>query len=376
MITVVGLRLGTLAQILPAAGDGISTSPRPSLYAAILVVVTVESLALCWFAIRTRGFFNNKWASVDVLLATALLLAQPLYVTGDKFIGSWTAWAPGFASNAVVVAALGFKLRRQIAIAAIVLGGSYVYISLPHAETATQVATVRSNGISYLLFAMIGRTMGGFIRRFGKDADAARAEAIEAARQAELERHRRMLHDQASLLRLLSDPDLDAQLDEPLRQQALSESNRLRHFLENTSPPPLTSSISHQELNGLVLESVSAFPDLPINLALDLAAGTRPDPGSIEAVRAAIETALFNIRLHAGDISSVVIHTDLLESGRVWELTIRDDGKGFDPESTPVGFGISNVLGTALDNVGVKGIVASTPGMGTVVTIKGSVNDN
>jgi len=374
MITVVGLRLGTLAQILPAAGDGIATSPRPSLYAAILVVVTVESLALCWFAIRTRGFFSNKWAAADVLLATALLLAQPLYVTGDKFIGSWTAWAPGFASNAVVVAALGFTLRRQIAVAAIILGGSYVFISLPHAETTTQVVTVRSNGISYLLFAIIGRTMGGFIRRFGDDADEARAAAIEAARIAELQRHRRMLHDQASLLKLLSDPDIDAKLDEPLRQQALNESNRLRHFLGSSANSPALGRTAPGELNGLVLDAVNHFPDLPTSLAVDLGAGVRIDPNAADAIRSAIETALFNIRLHAGEVESVVIHTDVLPSGDYWELTIRDDGNGFDTESTSQGFGISRVLGSELAKVGVRGQVDSAPGMGTVVTIKGPVH--
>jgi len=60
---------------------------------------------------------------------------------------------------------------------------------------------------------------------------------------------------------------------------------------------------------------------------------------------------------------SVRLGTDLLA------VTIRDDGAGFDPASSPRGFGISEILGRQLAGVGGTGVVESCPGAGTVVRI-------
>lgn len=373
MVTVVGWRIGTLVQILPAIGDGVTSSPRPWLYAAVLAVILLESVALCWYALSTRGFLDPVRATVDVAVAAAALVAQPLYVAGDQFIGTWAAWAPGFAINAVVVAALGFRGRLHVFVAAAVLGACYVVISWPHAESATQMATVRSNGLSYLVFAAMSRTMVGFVRRFGRDADDARTAAIEAARVAELERHRRLLHDQASLLRLLADPSIDPALAEPLRRQARAESNRLRRFLEVDAGQPRADGPSDTCLVDLVVDVTDGFRDLPLSLMLDLGREVQLPPSVVEPVRSAVATALHNVRLHAPGASSVVLHTDVLAASREWELTIRDDGPGFDPSRTRAGFGLSRVLGSGLREVGVEGVVHSSPGDGTAVVLRGAL---
>lgn len=177
MVTLAGWRMGTLAQVLPAVPDGLMRSPNPALYALMVAMVVIESVAITWFVIRTRGFRSPKWAMVDVTVATVALLAQPWYISEADFIGTWIAWAPGFAINATVVAALGFTRRRDIAVAAGVLAVAYATVTFPHATGDGQMATVRSNVIAFAVFAVMSRAMVGFVRRFGDAADAARDDA-------------------------------------------------------------------------------------------------------------------------------------------------------------------------------------------------------
>ncbi|MET0930604.1 MAG: ATP-binding protein [Aeromicrobium sp.] len=370
MITIVGWRLGTLAQLVPAIGRGVEDSPRPALYLVIVVAVIAESAGLCWFAITTRGFSSPRWATVDVAFAAVALLLQPLYVASEDLIGTWSAWAPGLAINAAVVAALGLRRRREVAVATVLLAGCYFAVSWSAADTGTQMATVRSNTLSYPVFAAMARAMGGFVRRFGAAADDARTEAIEAARVAELERHRRMLHDQAGLLRLLSDPTVDPRLAEPLRQQALAESNRLRTYLD-VPLRPSTADGGGKLLVDVVANTAVEFNDLPVNLMLDLGRQIRLSEPLVEPVRAAVATLLANVRIHATGVTSVVLHTDTSEAGDQWELTIRDDGCGFDPATTPPGFGLGTVVTTGLRAIGVDATVDSAPGRGTVAVLNG-----
>jgi signal transduction histidine kinase len=87
---------------------------------------------------------------------------------------------------------------------------------------------------------------------------------------------------------------------------------------------------------------------------------------TLDHLERALDTALANAEQHAPGanvVLSVRSGTDLLT------VTIRDDGPGFDPASTPPGFGISDILGRQLADVGGTGEVESCPGAGTVVRI-------
>jgi signal transduction histidine kinase len=54
-----------------------------------------------------------------------------------------------------------------------------------------------------------------------------------------------------------------------------------------------------------------------------------------------------------------------------WELTIRDDGVGFEPSSTPPGYGLSQIAGKALEEHHVSSHLHSERGIGTTVTFRG-----
>jgi signal transduction histidine kinase len=80
-----------------------------------------------------------------------------------------------------------------------------------------------------------------------------------------------------------------------------------------------------------------------------------------------IQEALTNVRKHAGACSARVIFA--LCDGQM-QITIEDDGRGFDPEEIREnqGFGLRSMQGRA-DMVGARLEVNSTPGKGTHVII-------
>jgi signal transduction histidine kinase len=71
--------------------------------------------------------------------------------------------------------------------------------------------------------------------------------------------------------------------------------------------------------------------------------------------------ALQNAAKHAG---AGTVRVELHGGRGVLELEVADDGRGFDPESTPVGVGLSNLRGR-VESVGGRLHVDSAPGRGT-----------
>lgn len=376
IITLVGWRVGTLIQMAPAVPDSLEQSQRAWLDALLLVIVLIESAALLTWAVRRRGYLSLPWAVGDTALGIVCLLTEPLYVpTGDR-VGTWIGWAPGLAVNITVCAAMASPKSRQSLAMAAALGASYFAVSVPEVNHGTALATVVSNTVTYLVFGVVARAMCGFVRRFGEDADSAREAAIEAKARLEAERNRRLLHDPASLLRYLADPALDPRLAETVRAQALAEANRIRAYL--SEPQGSTGSTARDDkvlLVDAVRRASSDFTDLPIEIALDLASAVVLLPAPASAITAAAATVLHNVRHHAGSVGQVVIHADYQPAEAEWELTIRDDGIGFDAESVPRGYGLNQLVDAALAEHGISSHVLSQPGTGTTITIRGTYRD-
>lgn len=111
------------------------------------------------------------------------------------------------------------------------------------------------------------------------------------------------------------------------------------------------------------------FGDLPVELATDLADGAVLSPETTVAVADAVRTLLHNVRRHA-QATAVTIHADLVDNQ--WELTLRDDGVGFDPARTPPGFGLHQLVTANLTAHGVTVDLDSTPGVGTAAVLRGT----
>jgi signal transduction histidine kinase len=75
------------------------------------------------------------------------------------------------------------------------------------------------------------------------------------------------------------------------------------------------------------------------------------------------------VREHA-DAQQVVVHLDAPEADpTAWILTVHDDGRGFDTESTDLSVGLREVVVEGLSQHGVDATVDSLPGSGTTITM-------
>jgi signal transduction histidine kinase len=157
---------------------------------------------------------------------------------------------------------------------------------------------------------------------------------------------------------------LDPKMEELLRSQAAAGAVRIRTFL--TGHP--TGPIGDGTLGGCVRAAATHFTDLPLTLSIDLATDVQLEPAVADAVEQAIRTLLHNVRNHA-HANKVVIHADTCgKTG--WEMSVLDDGQGFDATVTPVGFGLGQQVHAALMAHGISASITSRPGEGTMVVLR------
>lgn len=374
MAVFVGVRAVNLAQLgvaLPAAWQG---ATAPALFAAVLGAYVIQSLVLGAAVLRHGVYRDTAWGWSDVGFAAAVLAVQPLFTAPEDLVGTWTAWGFACTQSTAVGAAVVFRRRRETAVAIAVLAGTYLAATLPAAHDR---GTVAGNAMAYVGFAVLARLLVGYLRRLAADAQNAREEAVRVSRTH--------VHDQIGVLRLLSARDLDPELARMLRSQAAAMANRGRRFLEedpliappaprggkSTSASPRRGPVA---LTAVVVAAVGDFADLPLEVGLDLAEGAFLPAPAARAVEQAVATVLANVRMHA-DAGTVVVHADADPGGGAWEITVADDGRGFDLATTPLGFGLGTQAGEALHRHGVTADVRSIPGEGTTVTLRGPMED-
>lgn len=306
-------------------------------------------------------------------------MLQPWYVPIDALVGTWVGWAPGLAINVTACARIGCANRRQTAAVTILISAVYFLVSYPGINHGTTLSTVMENTANYPVFAIVARMLVSFVRRFGAAADDAREEAIQATRQIELERHRRLLHDPASLLHYLADPDLDPAIAQAARAQALAEANRISAYLtgpSSTAAPPRghpSTASGHGEvpLETAVRRPQPGPPTFLLSSSSTWQTASASNSAPARALSAATATVLHNVRRRAGPVTNVVVHADYDPVENEWELTIRDDGQGFDLASSTPGYGLTHITGTALAEHQIASHVHSRPGVGTTITIRG-----
>jgi signal transduction histidine kinase len=393
-----GVRAVNLCQLAVSLPDGLRHTTAPALFVVVLAGYLVESVALAFVVVRARAYRDERWGRLDVGTAVLVLRVQPAFVAPQDTTGSWTAWGYACTLGSACGAAIVFRHRRATALAVLALSWGYLMGGLPTAPGPAR-STVLANAFSYAGFAVLTRLLVGYLRRLGASAEDARRAAAEAAAEAarlrEVERQRWLLHDNISVLRLLARTDLPVEVAEPLRSQATALANKVRTFLDDGAasprrPAPQRSGaeIPHmtdsdrddsgrdhgdgrdRELTALVHSAAEGFWDLRLVFNLDLAQGTMVPESTAAAVEAAVATLLHNARLHA-NADNVVVHADVDESAREWEITVRDDGQGFDTAATPLGFGLRVQVTDTLARHRIRVDLRSHPGDGTMVTLRG-----
>ena len=308
-------------------------------------------------------------AGADAATCAVVLAAQPFLTPTADLLDPWRAWGHPVTLSSAILA--GVAVRHLGAVLLITTGLAAVYLAgiVAYHPTGSDVFTGLDNSLAYPLFGAIGWVVVRHIRKLAGAADDWRVEAVRSAAAAEKERHRNLLHDQASVLRLLSRDDLDPELERALRREAGRGAAAIRAFLGSPNP---SERVLLGSLGFHLREVAVTFRDLPLTVNVDLvddfALGADETPVVCEAVR----TVLHNVRQYAG-ASSCVLHADVDDQGR-WEITVIDDGVGFDVARTPKGYGLGVQAGSALVAIGASVEVRSSIGDGTSVTLTGAAD--
>ena len=365
VLVLVGLWVINITQLAIASHASVERSTDPT-FSWILEIAVVARI-MCWFVVVvfTRTVAVTWAILVDVAFGVGILVVQTRGIPPSAY-NSWGAWAYAITLPCAFWAGIGLARMWQSALAGSVCATAYLIALLPGATASGDATTPVTNSAAYLAFAVLGHAGATYLRRLAADADVARLEAARTAQQLERDRHRRLLHDQATVLQLLSRGEADPDLELALRRQAAVGAAEIRVFMTGRRK----DRPGARDLASVVRCAAAPFTDLPLTLNVELGDQVNLDPAVSTALARAVATVLHNVRVHA-DAQSVVVHADSV--GQQWEVTVRDDGRGFDPRVTVLGYGLSEQVQATMIELGCRVRIESAVGEGTTVTMAGSV---
>ncbi|MGY0537761.1 hypothetical protein ACW14X_09605 [Nocardioides sp. YJ-D4] len=363
---VAGMRLATLAQMAPsllAALPALSRADHPWLTGASWILAAVMLVAIAAITLVTRRPPGVPYAVLDVAVAVALLIVGLWTVPVELRTGTWVGFQLGYALcvscglSAVRSRWLWMFLLASLAVAEV------VYIA-PTVNGPADLTLAVSTCLTLLVLGPLAWFGCQTIVRIGTEADEARRYAAEAAKAEEERRARLAIHNGTAMMRLLVETDT-ADGNGALRSQAEVELNRMRAYLSGQTPPPVSEATN---LAAVVTAVGAEFDDLPITVVADLAQDVTLPRGLADDLAAALRSLLLNVRQHAR-AGRVVLHAAEDEDGTGWEVTLHDDGVGFDTSATTFGVGLREVVVEQLARSGVDVQITSIRDLGTTVTL-------
>jgi ABC-type multidrug transport system fused ATPase/permease subunit len=334
-------------------------SRRPWLELTAAAVFAVSGVVLLVAAFRAQRL-PRAAVAVDVVVAVSVLLVAPLFQPVDPS-QPWIDW-PLFVAFLVAAEASACFSAVQASTATLCLMGSasswLVWGSLPAASRQMIFASF----VPFVAFAAVSYVFLHYLRRLAALADA-RAETI---RMLEEERTRRVLHTPYRLLNDLAQmlrAEGDREGAQPTRQARLAEAVasalEIESIVRGTDTASSNVAADLQRLRD-------QFVDLPMIMNLEDAGVSLP-PEAVYRIREAVRSALQNVRLHA-QAKEVVVYASADRSS--WVVSVHDDGRGFDTTGQR-GVGLSQLVVAALEEIGARVRIESTPGQGTLIEISG-----
>lgn len=368
---IVALRLVDLAQMIPAVLGTVGRSPAPVVDLAVGAAFLTWSLVLISLGLTDGSLRRRPWlVHVDIFFSCLCLVAVIVVTPPALRDNLWDAWGSWVGYSSALFAGMALRRPCSRVAAGLTLFACAVAPTtyLPgHPEV---VFAGWTNALIYPAYTAIGYVVSDYLRRVADAADEARRVAAQAAASsaahAEAARHRTLLHDQATILELVSRRIEDPVLADALRRQAGVEARKVAAFL--TQPPLTTPTGRDTDLAVLVRRVAQDFTDLRVDVSVDLADGAVLRAPIAAVVVGALTTILHNVRRHAL-AEHTVVHADVDEHG--WELVVRDDGVGFDPQSVRTGYGLGEIVTGACRRAGLDVTVDAAPGEGTAITLRG-----
>lgn len=369
-LVVAGLRIGTVAQMLPSVASAIRTSPHQTL-CLLTWVVAIASMV----GIAVVGFLRRRPPGLglvvpDVAVAVVLLVVGTVTVPVAQRTGTWIGFESAY-TLAIACSMVGLRNRAHWAGLLALLVAAQAYYLAPVWQTSSGIPTVVGNLLTLLIVAPLIWYGIDWCYRLAEQADEARAEAARLAREEEERRARAAIHNGAAIMRLLVAQDETGSGGEAMRSRLLAQAeievNRMRAYLRGVHAHPTHPAGTLPEVVRGVAEE---FSDLPIDVVSVLTATSPMTPAVAHDLSAALRSLLLNVRQHAG-ARHVVLHlADHLgdDGADGWTVTVHDDGVGFDAELTRLGVGLQDLVVRQLQDHGITTELTSDPA-GTTVTL-------
>lgn len=269
----------------------------------------------------------------------------------------WTAWFGSRVGTVVVLLSVPLQLVM-----------TWVNGWVPLAGTLSMIV----GRTVWLSVGLLGGLL--FLATMRVASRGALAEGERAGRQSEQIRMLRELHDTAlqtleSIGITASDRRQDAEERlTTVHQAARWQAAELRSALESGVDPE-ESHLPADPLVELARAVKGAERTMrPLGIEISLTSrklqGVRIPRYRSDALRNGVREALSNVQRHAAAGSTTVRAVALPDR---LEVTVRDDGNGFDPTGTSGGFGIRQSIVARLEEVGGGAEIRSRPQRGTLV---------
>lgn len=365
LITYLAIRAVHVTQGLICVLSGWSTYRRPKLAAVTLVVCASET---GWLIHRCvpGGRAEPTAVRVDVATGVVGLLAMARAMDPADRTTSMN-WVMPYTVGSAAGLSMGFGAGAEGIGSISALAATYLATARGE-KGSTQRTTAVANAASYVGFFTVAESVTRAVRRASRSLAAARAEAATRGEQLLREQHRltverernrqnRLIHDSALqtldvvAAGLHDDPG-------PVQAQARVEATRLRRALAGTEAARGLS----QGMHGLVDEA----GELGLHCTFTASVTAEPTDDATEALVEATREALRNITKHA-EVTTAVIRA--VDHAAGIQVTVRDQGVGFDLDQTGTGFGLRQSIDARLADVGGSATIWSEPGRGTRVTL-------
>ncbi len=315
-----------------------------------LALATVWTGVTWWAHKRESRLGSVAFMLVDGVVALVVASASYAADAGDLFHG-------GYPISWIAVLAYGGGLRWGIG-GSTLLAGQQAVLLLGSGRSA--VSAIGS--IVFLIYGLLLGWLFTVIRTSDKDRRRTVAE-LTAEREENARRLERLelanrLHDSA--LQTLQVIDTDADDPDKVRSLARRQARDLRNLVERYSGERCAT------FNECFVGAIGMVEEL---FAVEISAVIRIDQPIEPSLRALIEAsreAMTNSAKYAGT-SRIDVYA-AIEEGRA-TVYVRDDGDGFDLDTTELGHGIERSIRSRLASVGGSAEIVSNPGHGTEVIL-------
>ncbi|MFG2042330.1 ATP-binding protein [Dactylosporangium sp. NPDC048998] len=327
--------------------------PHPWIIVAALLAAAGEAL---WFLRRARRTGDLRGdgllAFADAAFCVALMAAGSRAGLPGQRNAVLTELVPVSLVSPVVLA-FAVGLRPRAAAAVLLLSATWTASVWP--DVSQKLA---SDILGFVIWYVAGLAVATMLRGMAAQTAAAVAHARRLDLALHREGFRRSLHD--GVLPIFDGIALDERVGRATRRAARRGAIRTRALLN-------TAGEGGGGFSARVLELADTFLDLGLLLLPRVYVHAEPPPEVAGALLSAAHEALANALKYAGPDAEVVLFAEATRDGV--EISVLDNGAGFDAAATPRGHGHTESL-PAVEAVGAAWSVTSAPGEGTKVVLR------